>query len=127
MPDFAAPILPSRDYDRTVAFYARLGFETVVRIDGPSPYLILRRGPIWLHFFDHRLDPARSDFMAYLHLDDPDSWADEFRTLDLPAAGIPRFMDIEDKPWGMREFAIIDPDGTLLRAGRDVSSAPGGG
>jgi hypothetical protein len=29
----------------------------------------------------------------------------------------PRRLSPEDKSWGMREFAVIDPDGTLLRFG----------
>jgi hypothetical protein len=28
---------------------------------------------------------------------------------------------IEDKPWGLREFAVIDPDGNLLRIGQIIS------
>ena len=27
---------------------------------------------------------------------------------------------LEDKPWGMREFAVIDPDGSLLRIGQVI-------
>ena len=27
---------------------------------------------------------------------------------------------IEDKPWGMREFALLDNDGNLLRFGRVI-------
>ena len=121
MADFAAPILPSSDLDRTQAFYASLGFALVVRIDAPGqPYMILQRGPIWLHFFGHEIDPAESDFMAYLHLENADAWADEFRSLGLPSEGAPRFGDIADMTWGMREFHVVDPDGTLIRAGQEI-------
>jgi hypothetical protein len=27
---------------------------------------------------------------------------------------------IEDKPWGMREFAVVDEDGNLLRVGQEL-------
>ena len=31
-------------------------------------------------------------------------------------------MDIlEDKPWGLREFAIVDADGNLLRIGQIIA------
>ena len=127
MTDRAAPILPSRDFDRTAAFYGPMGFDVGVRIDPPEhPYMILYRGDLWLHFFGHEQEPETSDFMCYLHLGDPDVWADQIRAINLPNAGIPRFMDIEDKPWGMREFAVIDPDGTLIRAGRDITEPPHG-
>jgi hypothetical protein len=38
----------------------------------------------------------------------------------LPNKGIPRMESLEDKPWGLREFAIIDTDGNLLRIGQII-------
>jgi hypothetical protein len=38
----------------------------------------------------------------------------------MPLRGIPRMDAIENKPWGMREFAIVDEDGNLLRVGQDL-------
>jgi len=35
----------------------------------------------------------------------------------LPKRGIPRMGAIENKHWGMREFAVVDDDGNLLRVG----------
>jgi hypothetical protein len=42
----------------------------------------------------------------------------DFAPAQLPRNGIPRMDDLEDKPWGMREFAIVDSDGNLLRIGQ---------
>jgi len=28
---------------------------------------------------------------------------------------------LEDKPWGLREFAVIDPDGNLIRIGQVIA------
>jgi len=41
-----------------------------------------------------------------------------FAAAALPGAGIPRLDAVADKPWGMREFAVVDPDGNLLRIGQ---------
>ncbi len=35
-----------------------------------------------------------------------------------PKQGIPRMDAIENKPWGLREFALVDEDGNLLRVGQ---------
>jgi hypothetical protein len=43
-----------------------------------------------------------------------------FVSADLPRRGIPRQDVLEDKPWGMREFAVVDPDGNLLRIGQTL-------
>jgi hypothetical protein len=29
---------------------------------------------------------------------------------------------LEDKPWGLREFAVVDPDGNLLRIGQVIQT-----
>ena len=41
-----------------------------------------------------------------------------FALAELPRRGIPRLDALEDKPWGMREFAMVDPDGNLIRIGQ---------
>lgn len=40
----------------------------------------------------------------------------------LPERGIPRLDPVGDKPWGMREFAIVDESGNLLRIGQVIAS-----
>lgn len=115
------PIMPSADFDRTIAFYGDLGFALGGRYDD---YLILRHGGVEVHFFLYREQvPERSDHGAYIRLDDPKAWSDEIAALDLPAMGIPRFMPAAVKPWGMLELAVIDPDGNLLRAGTRAEAA----
>jgi catechol 2,3-dioxygenase-like lactoylglutathione lyase family enzyme len=113
----AAPILPSRDLEATAAFYERLGFEQ----DGlwPGEYLIMVRGRVGLHFFQHaELDPWSSIAGCYLYVEDADELWRELAALELPAEGIPRLHgEPEDTDYGAREFALVDPDGNLLRIG----------
>jgi hypothetical protein len=47
--------------------------------------------------------------------------SDELAALGLPPIGShPAFAPAEDKPWGMREAALIDPDGNLIRIGTEI-------
>lgn len=121
MTDFAVPILPSRDLDVTTTFYERLGF--VVRRDHTEPYLIARRGGWELHFFQHPdHDPYTSHFMCFLWTSDGRLFAD-WQRLGLPSAGIPRLQPVgTDHHRGFHEFALIDPDGTLLRVGTRLTA-----
>jgi catechol 2,3-dioxygenase-like lactoylglutathione lyase family enzyme len=117
--DIAIPILPSRSLSDMLAFYRRLGFDGEIHSHGD--YAILRRGTVELHFFAHtELQPAESHAGCYLRVADVESVYRAFAAAQLPREGIPRQDALEDKPWGMREFAVVDPDGNLLRIGQTL-------
>jgi hypothetical protein len=118
--DIAIPILPSRSLSETLKFYARLGFEGEI-LGANNDYAILQRGTIELHFFLYRdLKPAESSFACYVRVLDVEAIYQAFSSSQLPRLGIPRMDVLEIKPWGMKEFAIIDSDGTLIRIGQEV-------
>jgi catechol 2,3-dioxygenase-like lactoylglutathione lyase family enzyme len=119
--DLAIPILPSRSVNETLTFYRRLGF--VGKLHSHGDYAIVTRGTLELHFFTHReLRPAESSAMCYLRVLDVASIYREIALAELPRTGIPRQDALEDKPWGMREFALVDPDGNLLRIGQVLAA-----
>jgi catechol 2,3-dioxygenase-like lactoylglutathione lyase family enzyme len=102
------PIIPCNDLDESQAFYERLGFE-VESIYPAEGYRILRdsRGahvhltgtvPGWVV-------PERNPYGVYFYAENVDVLAARFGR------------EAQDKPWGIREFAISDPSGTLVRVG----------
>jgi hypothetical protein len=118
--DIAIPILPSRSVNDTLAFFRRLGFDGKIWGE-PYSYGILRRGTVELHFFTQEdLRPAESASGCYIRVSDVETIYQAFALAGLPREGIPRQDSLEDKPWGMREFAIVDPDGNLLRIGQPL-------
>lgn len=118
--DLAIPILPSRAVNATAAFYKRLGFDGGAH-EFDANYAILRRGAVELHFFTHmELVPAESSAGCYIRVTDVESFYRSCSSSQLPSKGIPRMETLEDKPWGLREFAIVDPDGNLLRIGQVI-------
>jgi catechol 2,3-dioxygenase-like lactoylglutathione lyase family enzyme len=116
-----APILVSRDLRATAAFYERLGFEQAGLWD--DEYLIVMRGEVGLHFVrEPDMDPYSSASACYLYVEDADALHAEYAALDLPADGIPRLHGAPvDTDYRLREFAVVDPDGNLLRIGSFVS------
>lgn len=137
----AVPSLTVRDLGEAEAFYARLGFTVSSRYED---FLILLAGDVELHLGEwHEHDPDRTDGGFYLRVDDADAVYGPLRaglerdgvlylapadgltpahTADLRArraAGerLVRLHEIADKPWGTREFTVIDPGGNGVRVG----------
>jgi catechol 2,3-dioxygenase-like lactoylglutathione lyase family enzyme len=119
-PDRAIPTLPAKSMAQTLAFYTRLGFDCEI-VAPDSSYAIADRGTLEIHFFLYEdLTPADSSFGAYFRVSDVDALYREYAALGLPSGGIPRITPLEDKPWGMREFAVIDENGSLIRIGQEM-------
>jgi catechol 2,3-dioxygenase-like lactoylglutathione lyase family enzyme len=123
-PGIAIPILPARDLNETRTFYERLGFQA----EGWWPnefggYAILVRGDLSMHFFWFKdISPKKNYAQCYWRVKDVDALYSEFQAAGLSRSGTPRLAPVEDKPWGMREFSISDPNGNLIRVGRQIAS-----
>lgn len=118
-PGLMIAILPCNDLDASERFYGRLGF---LRVEGEKPrtgepdnYRILANGKGgYLHLTDAVegwLVAGRNPFGLYLRIEEVDDLAAEF------AVELAGKRGAEDKPWGMYEFALSDPDETLVRVG----------
>jgi len=124
-PGIAIPILPARDLAETRAFYEALGFS----VAGWWPeefggYASLVRGDLTMQFFAYDdLSPFENYAQCYWRVKDVDALHAEYQTAGLPSSGVPRLDAVENKPWGMREFAIVDPSGNLVRIGQKSARA----
>ncbi len=120
MVESAVPILPSRDLRETLAFYERLGFESRGAPPETYGYVILGRGDLWLHFYaEPDVDPLTTAFSCYLYVEDAQALHDLWASLGIradPATGS-RLVAPVDTDYGLREFAVVDPSGNLLRVG----------
>ncbi len=112
-----AAIIPVRDMAVSVAFYERLGFVGRPYDDGGS-YVFMSRDDITFHL--NRMETLEWTFNpmgVYFYVSDVDVFYDE-----AVAAGVTTLEAPEDEPWRMREFAVSDPDGTLLRFGEHIAA-----
>lgn len=110
-------ILPCNDLDTSERFYNRLGFA---RTGGKNStqfantYRILSNGKGgFLHLteaVEGWLVAGKNPFGLYLYAEDVDAVAAEFGSEVLGNGP-------ENKPWGTYEFALSDPDQTLVRIG----------
>ena len=125
MDEYAVPILPSRDLEETRDFYLRLGFELRGAPIERFRYLILVRGTVELQFWDApQVDPLTTDASCYVSVRDADEWYAAWASAGVesdPATGS-RLMPPAETDWGMREFALVDKSGNLIRVGSPLSS-----
>ena len=111
------PKLPMRDKAVTRDFFVnQLGFQQLGTTDWDG-YLMVLRDKIQIHFFEFKdLDPKINYGQVYIRTSDIDSY---YTTLK--EKGI-KCTTPEDKPWGQREFSILDPDNNLLTFGQNLTS-----
>ncbi|MDB5572746.1 MAG: glyoxalase/bleomycin resistance/extradiol dioxygenase family protein [Hyphomicrobiales bacterium] len=126
----AIPVLPVRSTHQTKRFYERLGFRDVGHPDWSHDYLIVRAGDVELHFFRWPdLEPESSAALCHIRVENADELHGMWSPLGLPQEGVPRLTPVADTPWGVRQFALVDPDGNCISCGhpREARSAHDGG
>lgn len=112
------PKLPMRNKTITKDFYLhKLGFSLCGPVDYDG-YLMLKKDHIEIHFFEFQeLPPEENYGMVYIRTDDIDCLYESFQenNVEIHPNG-----KLEMKPWGQREFSILDPDSNLLTFGADA-------
>ena len=112
------PKLPMRDKSITRQFYVgRLGFVDLGKEDYPD-YLMVKKEEVEIHFFLFRdLNPLENYGQVYIRMRDIEHWYEEciWQKLPMPVLG-----KLQNKPWGQKEFSLLDPDLNLLTFGESL-------
>lgn len=112
------PKLPMQEKQTTLEFYQKLGFEVFGSADFDD-YLMVEKGGIEIHFFRFKkLDPKENYGQVYIRSNDIDADYQEFSGRH--AAAIHPNGHLANRPWGQREFSILDPDHNLLTFGQSI-------
>ena len=121
MPEFTAAtfVLAVNDLEKSRDFYCRkLGFSEDFSVDGWS---FLSRGACRLRLGDcPDAQPISScqdhSWFAYLHVQDLPELYEQY-----VKEGVEIWHPIAAKPWGMKEFAIVTPDGHRIVFGERIA------
>ena len=112
-----APVVPVRDLDAALDRYRRLGF-TARAYEGPDRYGFVERGSISVHLTERsEHDPQHTGAVIYLYVSDADALYAEWKTSGVEG----RFVKPAYTPYGLREFAYVDADGTAHRVGSPLA------
>jgi catechol 2,3-dioxygenase-like lactoylglutathione lyase family enzyme len=109
-----------RNKNVTKDFYTRLlGFEIFGNMDYDG-YLMVQKDSIQIHFFEFKdLDPGQNYGQVYIRTDNIDQL---YKSLvDKPGCIHPNGQ-LAEKPWGQKEFSVLDPDNNLLTFGQSFTS-----
>lgn len=109
------PKLPMRNKNATQSYYESLGF---VQFGGDfEEYLMLRKDEIEIHFFLFKeLNPLENYGQIYIRTNNIEEVYQNFLAQKVK---IHPNAPLQTKPWGQKEFSLLDPDHNLLTFGQD--------
>lgn len=112
------PKLPMRNKAVTKDYYInKLGFQEFGSADYDG-YFMVQKDSIQIHFFEFKeLDLKENYGQVYIRTDEIDKLYQSMldKKLSIHPAG-----HLQAKPWGQKEFAMLDPDNNLLTFGQNV-------
>ncbi|MBZ0135207.1 MAG: VOC family protein [Planctomycetes bacterium] len=116
------PVLPVEDFNAALSFYKdKLGFSETFRDNNDAPgYVGLKRDDVELHLTGVGGGLARTvaeQTMARFLVGDVEKLYAEYEKQDnvIHPNG-----KLQQKPWGTREFGVLDPSGVCLTFYRDA-------
>ena len=105
----ATPVLASLDIERSVEFYcSRLGFATVHVQQGS--YGIVSRGAVQLHFWACTERHIAENTSCRVRVEGIDALYAQCTAFGIVHPNA----TLDTRPWGTREFGVLDPDGNLV-------------
>jgi hypothetical protein len=113
------PKLPMRNKAKTKKYYIDfLGFTAYGSNEYPA-YLMLEKDKIQLHFFlFEALNPKENYGQVYIRTSDIDRIYQMLLNNNVP---IHPNGKLGVRPWGQREFSLLDPDHNLLTFGQPTN------
>ena len=95
----------------------KLGFEEFGSGDHKD-YLMLQKDNIQIHFFEFKaLVPKENYGQVYIRTDHIEEF---YRSLKENKTAIHPNGPLQVKPWGQKEFSVLDPDNNLLTFGQRI-------
>jgi len=110
------PVLASLNIEATATFYAdKLGFELMSNYGN---YLIMKRDALVLHFWACEDKYIAENTSCYVDVQDVTGLYAEYQ-----AAGVVHPNGtLQTHDYGMRDFAILDADGNMIKFGEPVEA-----
>ncbi len=94
-----------------------MGFKEFGNADFEG-YLMMEKDRVQIHFFEFKeLNPKENYGQVYIRTDNIDNF---YQSLLDYKTNIHPNGKLESKPWGQKEFSVLDPDSNLLTFGQSI-------
>ena len=110
--------VPARDFAASKAFYTMLGFEVPWSSDDLA---YVRHGATSFLLQKFYVPEHAGNFMMHLLVENVDAWWRHVEAQGIAAKYGVKTEPPEDRPWGIRDFLLVDPTGVLWRIGENIS------
>lgn len=110
--------VPARDFDQSKHFYRHLGFDLVWSDDNLAYFCHGHSS----FFVQNMYNDDHADFMIHLLVVDVEAWWQHVQDQDLKNKYQIKVESPGNRPWGIRDFVIIDPSGVLWRIGQSITA-----
>ena len=112
--------VPAKDFALAKQFYHDLGF-TIPWSSDELAYVQYGQASFLLQNFYQK---AHADnFMMHMLVEDVDAWWQHVHSCELAQKYGVKTEPPADRPWGIRDFVIVDPTGVLWRIGQNLPKA----
>jgi len=113
----AKAFVPAKDFALSKRFYQDLGFE----IDWSSDDLAYVRHGNASFLLQNFKEPP-DNFMMHLLAEDVEAWWSHVQSVGLAAKYGVNVEPPADRPWGIRDFVVVDPSYVLWRIGQNIGN-----
>ena len=110
--------VPAKDHALSKRFYQDLGF-TMASDGGGVAYFHHGDCSFLLQDFYH--EGLAQNLMMHLMVEDVDAWHSELEAKGIASAYGVKMTAVEEQPWRMRDFVLIDPSGVMWRIGQNIA------
>lgn len=113
-------VLAVNDLDESEKYFVeKLGFTVKRRVDGWS-FLNLDNFHLMVGHCEGEI-PARDtnnhSYFAYINCEDIDELYEQYK-----GRGVEFIQHVSSKPWGMREFGVVTPEGHRIMFGQEIDN-----
>ena len=109
--------VPAKDFVLSKRFYQDLGFTLASDSDGIAYF---HHGDVSFLLQDFFVEALANNLMMHLLVEDVDAWWSTIYESGIASKYGVKVTSIEQQPWRMRDFVVIDPSGVLWRIAQNT-------